>query len=69
MVWERNGDTFTATLETLAGKVRFDLTVKRASARSWDWTVWHAGKPPVLARYGTAPTAQVAMLAAEVVAS
>jgi len=69
MIWERKGDTFTATVETVAGGVRFDLTVERASARSWDWTVWHPCKPPGLARYGSARTAQVAMMAAEVAAS
>jgi len=33
-IWERKGDTFTATVERVARDVRFDLTVERASARS-----------------------------------
>jgi hypothetical protein len=65
MIWERKGDTFTATVEAPAGGVRFFLTVARLPPHSWDWTVWQAGRPGRLAYYGVAPTAQAAMLEAE----
>jgi hypothetical protein len=68
MFWERNGDTFTATAETLAENVRFHLAVERLSPRSWDWTVWQPGQQPRWPATGP-PTAQVAMMAAEVAAS
>jgi hypothetical protein len=65
MIWERSGDSFSATVETSSGDVRFYVTVERLSPQSWDWTAWQPGQPPRLAHYGTAPTAQLAMSAAE----
>jgi hypothetical protein len=61
MIWEREADAYTATMETPAGEVSFHLTVERLSAQSWDWMVWQPGEPTTLARYGTAATAQEAM--------
>jgi hypothetical protein len=68
MIWERDGDAYTATVETATGEVRFHLTVERLATQSWDWMVWQPGEPATLARYGTAATAQEAMRAAEAAA-
>jgi hypothetical protein len=65
MIWERKGDTFTATVKTPAGGARVFLKVEQLSPQSWDWTVWEAGKPGRLVHYGVAPTAHEAMRGAE----
>jgi hypothetical protein len=65
MIWERNGDSYSAKVETPSGQVRYHLVVERLSPQKWDWTVWEPGEPPMLARYGTAATAQEAIQAAE----
>jgi hypothetical protein len=69
MIWQRNDDTFTATVEAPAGGARFFLTVERLPLNSWDWTVWQAGRPGRLVHYGVAPTAREAMRDAEVAAA
>jgi hypothetical protein len=49
----------------MAGTVEFHLAVEALPDGSWTWTIWRAGDPPRLARYGTAKTAQEAMQVAE----
>jgi hypothetical protein len=65
MVWKRDGVAFYANVVGAAGTVTHNLAVEAASDGSWTWTIWRAGDPPRLARYGIADTAQEAMQAAE----
>lgn len=65
MLWERDGDTYNATVPDLSGAVVFRLVVEAASDGLWTWTVWRPGDPPRLARYGIAATVQEAMRLAE----
>jgi hypothetical protein len=52
MIWERNGDSHTATVERSDGQVRYRLAVDRLCARTWDWTVWQPGQSAKLIHDG-----------------
>jgi hypothetical protein len=64
VVWERDGDTYYATVEEAAGGVRYRLVVERMNG-SWDWTIWKPAIPEISARHGVADTVQDAMREAE----
>ena len=60
MLWERDGDTYNATVADLSGTVVFHVVVEAAPGGSWTWTV-ALGDAPRLARYGTDGTTQEAV--------
>jgi hypothetical protein len=65
LVWERDGDAYYATVAGSGGTDEVHLAVEAVIDGSWTWTMWRAGYPPRLARYGIADTVQEAMRAAE----
>jgi hypothetical protein len=69
MIWERNGDAFYATDETLSGEVCFRLIVEMRPDETWDWAAWRDGGRVELARHGVIETAQAAIQAAELAVS
>jgi hypothetical protein len=64
VIWERDGETFHATLESTDGTTRFHFVVERLN-HGWDWTVWRPDDPVASARHGVADTVQEAMRQAE----
>ncbi len=64
LIWERNGESYYATVTGPSDEVRFYQTVETDGDR-WDWLVWRPDESADQARLGVAVSVQEAMRAAE----
>jgi hypothetical protein len=64
VVWEKHREAYYASIEDMAGAVRFYLVVDQLGDRC-HWSVWRPGESILEACHGSARTAQEAMRYAE----